>query len=106
MTALKVTPLALSSIVLAAHFYRSGNPYLAAIALIAPLLLVTRRAWAVAAVQVALFAAAAEWVRTALSIAAMRKAVGAPSARMLFILAAVALFTVLSALPLTRINAR
>jgi hypothetical protein len=56
----------------------------------------------VPALQLTLFVAAAEWVRTAVAIAGMRHAIGASSTRMLVILLSVALFTAFSALPLRR----
>ena len=106
MTLVKVIPLVLSSLLLGAHFYRSGNFVLVAIALAVPLLLLTRKRWAVTAVQVALSVGAAEWIRTATSIYAVREALGQPATRMFVILGSVALFTVLSAIPLTRLNLR
>ena len=97
---MRYIPLVLSSLVLAAHFFRAGNYGFVAFCLVAPLLLLTRERWAVWAVQALLVVGAAEWVRTALAIARERAALGAPSARMFVILGAVALFTLLSAVPL------
>ena len=99
---MRLLPVLLSSILLAAHFFRSGLIFLTLLALAAPCLLLVRRFWAVATVQIALFVAAAEWIRAASSISAFRAAIGAPSARMWLILGAVAAFTALSAIPLTR----
>ena len=100
VTFLRVLPLSLSALLLAAHFYRAGSNILVTIALATPLLLLARRWWAVASVQIALFVAAAEWIRTALAIAAVREMMGAPAGRMLLILGCVAVFTALSAIPL------
>jgi len=97
---MRYVPLALSSLVLAAHFFRAGNFGFVAFVLLAPFLLLTKSRWTVLAVQAMLAFAAAEWVRTALTIARERAAVGAPSTRMFVILGSVALFTLLSALPL------
>jgi hypothetical protein len=99
---LRALPLLLSSLLLAAHFYRSGHIVFVIVALALPLLLLAPFRWAVPAVQVALFVAAAEWVRTAVAIADVRQALGASSARMLVILLSVALFTAFSAFPLRR----
>jgi len=99
---MRYLPLALSSLVLAAHYFRSGSFGFVAFVLIAPFLLLTRTRWSVLAVQAMLALAAAEWVRTALTIARKRAAIGAPSTRMFVILGSVALFTLLSALPLRR----
>jgi hypothetical protein len=99
---LRALPLLLSSLLLAAHFYRAGQMVFVIVALALPLVLLVRFDWAVPAVQVALFVAAAEWVRTAVAIADVRHALGASSTRMLVILLSVALFTAASALPLRR----
>lgn len=99
---MRYLPLALSSLVLAAHFFRSGNFGFVAFVLIAPFLLVTKTRWSVIAVQGMLALAAAEWIRTAMAIARERAAVGAPATRMFVILGCVALFTLLSAVPLRR----
>jgi hypothetical protein len=104
--AMRIVPLLLSSVVLAAHFYRSGLILLTVLALCAPALLLFRRFWAVATLQIALFVAAAEWVRTAVAISSARTAFGAPTARLWLILGGVALFTALSAIPLTRLSQR
>ena len=99
---MRYLPLALSALVLAAHFFRAGNLGFVAFVLIAPFLLLTKSRWSVLAVQAMLALAAAEWVRTALTIARERAAVGAPSTRMFVILGGVAVFTLLSAIPLRR----
>ena len=101
---LRVLPLSLSALLLAAHFYHAGSNILVTIALATPLLLLARRWWAVASVQIALFVAAAEWIRTALAIAAVRELMGAPAGRMLLILGCVAVFTALSAIPLHNLH--
>ncbi len=103
---MKIAPLVISCLLLAAHFFRSGEFVLVAIAVAAPLLLLTRRRWAVIVLQVALFVGAAEWIRTAMSIYAVRAALGQPARRMFVILGCVALFTVLSAIPLSRLDLR
>ena len=99
---LAAVPLVLSSLLIGAHFLRAGELVLLAICLAAPLLVLTRQLAAVRAVQLLLLAAAAEWVRTAYLLAVERSADGAPFTRMLIILGAVALFTLLSAVPLRR----
>jgi hypothetical protein len=99
---MRYLPLALSSLVLAAHFFRAGNFAFVAFVLIAPFLLLTKTRWSVIAVQAMLALAAAEWVRTAMAIARERAALGAPSTRMFVILGSVALFTLFSAIPLRR----
>lgn len=99
---LRILPLVVSSLLLAAHFYRSGHLLAAGAAVALPLVLLLRHAWVVPTVQVTLFVAAAEWVRTAVAIAGVRESMGAPATRMLLILLGVAAFTALSALPLQK----
>lgn len=100
MNAVRLIPLVISAVLLAAHFYRAGGLFLTAICLAAPFLLLARRTWAVQALQVALFIGAAEWIRTAVTIGSVRNAMGHSSLRMFLILGGVALFTSLAALPL------
>lgn len=97
---MKYVPAAISTIILAAHFLRGGHFVLLALTLAAPLLLLVRRSWAVRSVQAGLIAGGLMWLITAVQIGEVRRAMGAPSARMFAILGAVAVFTVLSALPL------
>ena len=104
-TALRLLPLIVSALIMAAHFFREANYGFVIFALVVPLLLITRQRWAVLAVQLLLALAAVEWIRTAVSIAHERAAFGAPTTRMFVILGSVALFTALSALPLRKIAA-
>lgn len=97
---MRYVPAIVSALVMGAHFLRGGNIVLVVVALAAPFLLLTRRAWAVRAVQVGLLASAVMWFATAVRIGEVRRAIGAPSTRMFLILGAVAIFTALSALPL------
>jgi hypothetical protein len=71
---------------------------------LSPLLLLARRPWAIIALQLGLFVAAAEWIRTAAVIASYRASAGMPSTRMFLILGTVAVFTALSAVPLTTVD--
>jgi hypothetical protein len=98
----RFVPLALSSLLVAAHFLRSGDFIIAILCLAAPLLLILRKPAITIAVQVMLVIAAAEWLRTAFAIAQERAASGTPTVRMFAILGSVALFTLLSAAPLKR----
>lgn len=93
-------PLALSSLLIAAHFLRTGNILVTIGCLAVPLLLLIRKPAVRIGVQIMLVIAAVEWVRTAFMIAQERAASGAPVTRMFVILGSVALFTLLSALPL------
>ena len=87
----------LSFLVMAAHLLR-GWGQAAAVAVLAPLLLLpVRRPWSPRILQVLLILFALEWVRTATAIAEVRVSVGLPWMRMALILGAVALVTAISA---------
>lgn len=102
MIALRLIPLLLSALMLAAHFFRGGHLALVIAALAFPFLLLSRRPWARHAVRAALVLAACEWVRTLYGIARMRQSMGDSWTRMAAILAAVALFALLAAAVLPR----
>jgi hypothetical protein len=94
--ALLVFP-SLAAILLAAHFYRAGQPVLAALSVSALVLLAVPRPWAARVLQGALLAGALEWLRTLAVFASTRMALGQPYLRLTLILVAVAVFTAASA---------
>lgn len=96
--ALRLIPVILSAILLAAHFSRAGLPALSLVALGLPLLLLVRRPWAARAIQLALVLGGLEWLRAAWGYVRQRMALGEPWTRLLVILGVVALFTWASAL--------
>lgn len=98
MTALLLTPVVLSLLVLAAHFLRDGHLALVALVLALIALLPVRRPWVPRVLQLVLVLAAAEWVRTLVQLRSFRIALGQPHGRMTAILGGVALFTALAAL--------
>lgn len=98
MNFVRLTPVFLSTLILAAHFSRADNLPMIVIAVIAPAILLVRRPWVARAFQVALVFGALEWVKTMIAIAAQRQALGEPWLRMAVILGAVALVTASSAL--------
>ena len=98
MNGVRLIPVFLSALLLAAHFSRADNLPMVVLALAAPLLLLVRQPWVPRAFQVALVLGALEWVRTLISIARMRHAIGEPWMRMAVILGVVALVTASSAL--------
>ena len=100
MMALRLTPVVLSFIVLAAHVMRQGIPWLPWLVLLAPLLLATRQGWAARFLQVVLVLGALEWVRTTVTLARLRIAADEPWTRMAVILVVVAVVTGASALVL------
>jgi len=95
---LRLLPVVLSLLVLAAHFLRARQalPMALAVALVA--VVFVRQRWAPRVLQAALWLAAAEWVRTLFVFAGERMARGEPVARLVAILAGVTLLTLLSSL--------
>ena len=98
MTAIRLLPVILSFLLMAAHFYRAGLLPLAALCIALPFLLFLRQAWVPRLFQVLLVLGALEWLRALYGFAAMRIAFGEPWTRLALILGAVALFTGLSGL--------
>lgn len=98
MAVLSLVPVILSSLLLAAHFFRAGNLAGVALCFVGLGLLFVRRPWAARAVQIGLVIAAAEWVRALVVFSAARRAMGEPWLRLVAILGGVALFTLASAL--------
>jgi hypothetical protein len=98
MNAIRLLPVILSLLLLAAHFYRAGQVVVTALCLALPLLLLLRKSWVPRLFQVLLVLGALEWLRALYGFAAMRIAFGEPWTRLALILGAVALFTGLSGL--------
>ena len=98
MTAALMSSSALALAVLAAHFSRSSDFALAAVALAMIALLFVRRPWAARTVQLALALGTLEWLRTLAALVATRQSTGAPYARLALILGTVAVATALCAL--------
>lgn len=98
MIILSLTPVIVAALLLAAHFLRSGD-FLAAIAcLLAPLLLLVRERWSLIVLQVLAYVGAGLWLITTLEILQERLKLGLPWVRLVTILAAVTLFTVVAGL--------
>lgn len=98
MNVIRLLPVILSLLLLAAHFYRAGQVVVTALCLALPLLLLLRKSWVPRLFQVLLVLGALEWLRALYGFAAMRIAFGEPWTRLALILGAVALFTGLSGL--------
>ena len=95
--AVRVALPVLALLLLAAHFYRAGvYPLVVATVALAGLVLVPRP-WAGPMLGLVLLFGALEWLRTAWVLATLRDSMGLPSGRLLAILGAVALFTLVSA---------
>lgn len=98
MNFLRLLPVIISFLLLAAHFLRAGQT-LVVVALVALLLLLfLRETWVPKVIQLVLLLGAFEWLRTLYSVAQVRIELGAPWTRMALILGFVALFTALSCL--------
>ena len=89
----RISLVVLSSLLLAAHFFREGNMLLVAGFLLLPLLLFVRRRWILSLLQVLLYLGAIVWLQTALSFITERRATGDDWLRLALILFAVATVT-------------
>ncbi|UCD24812.1 MAG: hypothetical protein JSW51_02530 [Gemmatimonadota bacterium] len=98
MVFMRLLPVLISFVLLAAHFSRGDNQPLMLLSLLFPLLLLVRKPWVVTAVQVALVVGGLEWLRRTLELVQQRQAAGDPWTRLVVILGVVALFTMASAL--------
>ena len=98
MNILRLFPIIISFLLLAAHFVRAGQTVLALVSLFFLIPLVVKKPWVPRVTQLALLLGAAEWLRTLFFIAQMRIEFGMPWTRMAIILGAVTLFTALSGL--------
>ena len=98
MNFLRLLPVIISFLLLAAHFLRAGQMAVVVLLIVLLLLLFLRKFWVPWVIQVVLLLGAVEWIATLYSVAQFRIASGLPWARMAIILGAVALFTALSSL--------
>ena len=98
VNAVRLLPVILSLLLLAAHFYRAGHVVMTGLCLAVPLLLFLRKPWVPRLFQLLLILGAIEWLRSLYFFAAMRIAWEQPWTRLAIILGSVALFTALSAL--------
>jgi energy-converting hydrogenase Eha subunit C len=94
---LRALPACFALLLFGAHLLREGEALLVLPCLALIGLAFIPRTWAVRVLQVALLAAAVEWVRTLLLIREFRLELGMPWVRMSLILGFVALFTLGSA---------
>jgi hypothetical protein len=98
MIVVRILPVLLSFLLLAAHFSRAEHLALVLLSLMYPLVLLARRPWAVYAVQLALVLGGLEWVRRTVALVGERQQAGEAWARLAMILGAVAAFTFASVL--------
>lgn len=98
MNLIRLLPVLLSIILLAAHFLRDGQMLFVTALLLVPFLLFIRRPWVVRLFQVGLVVGGVEWLLTAYKFIQVRQLMGESWGRLALILGAVALFTAGSAL--------
>jgi len=98
MMILRLSPVLLSALLLAAHFSRHGMLPFSVLSLAFLLLLLFRRPWVPLLVQAVLILGALEWIRTLVTIARQRQAAGDDWLRMAMILGCVAAVTLASTL--------
>ena len=87
----------LSSVLLAAHFSRGKNDWLALACLLFPLILLSKKEWAMRVFQVFLVFGGIAWIERALFLVRLRQRMNMPWVRLAVILGLVALFTFFSA---------
>ena len=98
MNFVRLLPVILSILLLAAHFFRAGeNIYVYVLVALLPLLAL-KKFWVPWVIQVALILGAIEWLLTLMFVAQMRIEFDMPWTRMAIIMGAVAMFTAFSSL--------
>jgi len=95
---LRIVPLLISFLLLAAHFLRGGSLGLMVVTVLAPLLLLIRKRWSLILVQLSAYAAAAVWLYTTIHIVQERMMFGRSWGAPVIILGSVTLFTVFAGL--------
>ncbi len=98
MNFLRLLPVFISFLLLAAHFLRAGQVVISIVLLSLLSLLFLRKTWVPWVIQLVLLLGTVEWLRTLYSVAQLRIEFEMPWMRMAIILGVVALFTALSCL--------
>lgn len=88
----------LASLLLGAHFLREGRLLMVLLCIAAPFLLMHKKRWVLAALQVFAYAAAAVWIYTAIDLVNKRILAGEPFRGVIIILGSVTLFTIVAGL--------
>ena len=100
MVFLRLLPVIVSLLLLAAHFMRAGNYFLFGFSFGLLLLLFRKKAYIARLIQLVLIGGTVEWIRTTIIYVQERQDAGEPWIRLMLILGSVSLFTALSALSL------
>lgn len=98
MLMLRLIPIIVAALLLAAHFLRAGNFFASGVSLLAPLLLLVRERWSLVVLQVLAYVGAGFWLIATLEILQQRLALGLPWLRLVAILGGVTLFTIVAGL--------
>ena len=98
MTFLHLLPAALSILLLAVHFVRSGYESLVVATALSLFLLLVRRGWSRRLLQVILLTAAAEWLRLMVELVGERRLYNMPYTRLMVIIGSVAAVAAVAAL--------
>ncbi len=106
MNLLRLLPVILSFLLIAAHFYRAGYPVVAGLCIGMLFMLFIRKTWVPRLFQWLLILGALEWLHALYGLAAMRIAWDQPWTRLALILGGVALFTALSGLVFRSVKLR
>ena len=95
---LRMIPLVIASLLMAAHFLRGGNIGLVLLSILVPLLLLIRKRWSLILVQLSAYAAAMVWVYATIRLVQERMLLATPWSSAVIILSSVALFSVFAGL--------
>lgn len=98
MIVLRLLPLILSFVLLAAHFSRADLLPLVVLSLAIPFLFFIKKRWVIRSIQVILNFGGLEWIRAMLQYIDLRKSIGEDWTRLAIILTVVALYTAASGL--------
>jgi len=98
MIVLRVLPVILSFLLLAAHFSRGDLFVFSIVALLIPFLLFIKKIWVARTIQLLLLAGAVEWIRAMFVYIGIRKSIGDDWTVLAIILSVVAVVTLASGL--------
>lgn len=98
MIFVRLLPVFLSFLLMAAHFLRAGQTVLVFVLVLLLAMLLVKKYWVPWLIQGVLLLGALEWILTLVSLAQYRMGTGQAWTRMAIILGVVALFTALSGL--------
>ncbi len=88
----------IAAVLLAAHFLRQSEFVLMLLCILTPLLLLIRKRWSLFALQLLMYLGAVVWLTTTVQFVQERILLGEPWIRLVIILGAVILFTIVTGL--------